>query len=74
MTEEQLTFILAVDEYKRVNSRPHPTLTEILDILLYLGYRKVAEPGKFALTKPRQTPERRKPVIEPPAEPAASTP
>lgn len=62
MTEEQLTFILAVDEYKRVNARPHPTLTEILDILLYLGYRKVAEAGDFALTKPRQTPDRRKPA------------
>lgn len=63
MTEEQLAFILAVDEYKRVNARPHPTLTEILDIILYLGYRKVADPGDFALTKPRQTPERRRATL-----------
>lgn len=60
MNEEQLAFILAVDEYKRSNNKPHPTLTEILDVLLYLGYRKVAEPGEFMLTKPRQTPDRRR--------------
>ncbi len=59
MTEEQLAFILAMDEYKRVNNRPYPTMTEVLDVLLYLGYRKVADPGEHKLTKPRKTPERR---------------
>ena len=34
------------------------TLTEILDLVLYLGYRKVAPVGEFQLTKPRQTPLR----------------
>ncbi len=58
MTEEQLAFILAMDEYKRVNNRPYPTLTEVLDVMLYLGYRKVAEPGEHKLTKARQTPKR----------------
>ena len=58
MNEEQLDFLKAVDEYKRVNDRPFPTLTEVLDIALYLGYRKVAPVGEFALTKPRQTPRR----------------
>jgi hypothetical protein len=56
MNEEQLDFLKAVDEYKRVNDRAFPTLTEILDIALYLGYRKVAPVGEFKLTKPRQTP------------------
>ena len=58
MTEEQLAFILAMDEYKRVNNRPYPTLTELLDVVLYLGYRKVAEHGEHKLTKPRKTPLR----------------
>lgn len=64
MTEEQLAFILAMDEYKRTNQRPYPTLTEMLDVVLYLGYRKVAETGEFKLTKPRETPERRKPSAD----------
>lgn len=59
MNEEQLDFLKAVDEYKRVNERPFPTLTEVLDIVLYLGYRKVAPVGEFKLCKGRQTPLRR---------------
>lgn len=57
MNEEQLEFLKAVDEYKRVNNRPFPTWTEILDVVLYLGYRKVAEVGEFRLTKARPQPE-----------------
>jgi len=45
---------MAVDEYKRVNDRPFPTLTELLDLVLYLGYRKVAPIGEFKLTKARE--------------------
>lgn len=56
MNEEQLAFIMAVDEYKRVNNRPFPTWTEILDILLYLGYRRVAPIGEHTLTKGRVHP------------------
>lgn len=56
MNEEQLEFIKAVDEYKRVNNRPFPTWTEVLDVVLYLGYRKVAEIGEFKLRKGRQNP------------------
>lgn len=58
MTEEQLDFLKAVDEYKRVNDRAFPTLTELLDLVLFLGYRKVAPEGEFKLTKGRQTPLR----------------
>jgi hypothetical protein len=58
MNEEQLEFIKAVDEYKRVNSRPFPTWTEVLDVMLFLGYRKVAPLGEFKLSKGRQTPLR----------------
>ena len=41
MTDEQFEFIRAVDEYKRRNKRPFPTLTEILEIVKNLGYKKV---------------------------------
>ncbi len=43
MTEEQFEFLMAVDEYKRVNKRPFPSWTEVLDIIQALGYRKVAD-------------------------------
>lgn len=54
MNEEQLEFIKAIDEYKRANQKPFPTWTEILDLVLYLGYRKVAPVGEFSLVKGRQ--------------------
>jgi hypothetical protein len=44
MNEEQFDFLMAINEYKRLNKRPFPTWTEVLDIILALGYRKVAEP------------------------------
>ena len=40
---ELLEFIMAVDEYKRVNERPFPSWSEVFEIIQYLGYRKVAE-------------------------------
>jgi hypothetical protein len=43
MTDEQFEFIMAINEYKRVNKRPFPTWTEVLDVMHALGYRKVAE-------------------------------
>ena len=44
MSDEQFDFLLAIDEYKRKNSRPFPTWTEVLEVIKALGYRKVAEP------------------------------
>ncbi|HUS47214.1 MAG TPA: hypothetical protein VM098_03780 [Phycisphaerae bacterium] len=44
MTEEQFEFLMAINEYKRVNKRPFPTWTEVLDVMKALGYRKVAKP------------------------------
>ena len=44
MTDEQFEFIMAVNEYKQVNKKPFPTWTEVLDVIIALGYRKVAEP------------------------------
>jgi hypothetical protein len=43
MTDEQFEFLMAINEYKRVNKRPFPTWTEVLDVIRALGYRKVAD-------------------------------
>jgi hypothetical protein len=43
MSGDLLEFVMAVDEYKRVNSRPFPTWSEVFEIVHYLGYRRVAQ-------------------------------
>jgi len=48
MSDEQFEFLMAIDEYKRANSRPFPTWTEVLEVIKALGYRKVAEPQSLA--------------------------
>jgi len=55
MSEEQFTFLMAIDEYKRKNSRPFPTWTEVLEVIKALGYRKVAEPQSFEQLKKNET-------------------
>jgi hypothetical protein len=41
MTTEQFEFIKAIETYKKVNKRMFPTWTEVLEVILQLGYRKV---------------------------------
>jgi len=48
MSDEQFEFLMAIDEYKKQNSRPFPTWTEVLEVIKALGYRKVAEPSSLA--------------------------
>ncbi len=43
MTQEQFLFIKAIDAYKRVNDKPFPTWTEVLEVIRKLGYRKTTE-------------------------------
>ena len=43
---ELLEFVMAIDEYKRVNERPFPSWTEVFEVIYYLGYRKVASRAK----------------------------
>ena len=43
MSPEQFLFIKAIDAYKRVNQRPYPTWTEVLEVIRKLGYRKTAD-------------------------------
>ena len=40
MTPEQFLFVAAIDAYKRVNQKPFPTWTEVLEVIRKLGYRK----------------------------------
>lgn len=42
--EEEMEFMLAMDQYKRANRRPFPTWSEVLEVLKALGYRKVGSP------------------------------
>ncbi len=44
MSDEQFEFLLAIEEYKRKNSKRFPTWTEVFEVIKALGYRKVAEP------------------------------
>ena len=43
-SDEEITFMKAMDQYKRANRRPFPTWSEVLEVLRSLGYRRVAEP------------------------------
>ncbi len=40
MLGEVLEFIQAIDDYKRLNNRPFPNWSEVLEILKDLGYDK----------------------------------
>ncbi len=54
MTDEQFEFLMAIDEYKKANSRPFPTWTEVLELIKALGYRRVAEPSALAESSKQQ--------------------
>ena len=43
-SDEEISFMKAMDQYKRDNHRPFPTWSEVLEVLRALGYRQVAEP------------------------------
>jgi hypothetical protein len=57
MSEEQLEFLLAIDEYKKQNARPFPTWTEVLELIKALGYRKIAEPQPLENRKEKTEPQ-----------------
>ena len=40
MSDEVVEFITAIDEYKRLNGRPFPNWSEVLEIVKSLGYAK----------------------------------
>jgi hypothetical protein len=40
MTAEQFEFVMAIETYKKVNQKRFPTWTEVLEVILQLGYEK----------------------------------
>ena len=42
-TDQEIEFMHALDEYKRLSGRMFPTCSEILEVLHKMGYRQVAE-------------------------------
>jgi len=57
MSDEQFEFLMAIDRYKRKNSRPFPAWTEVLEVIKALGYRKVAEPQPLTESKKEKQPQ-----------------
>ncbi len=41
LSTEEWELCMAIEEYKRTNGRPFPAFTEVLAIMLALGYRRV---------------------------------
>jgi hypothetical protein len=40
LTKEQFLFLMAVEAFKRANSKQFPTWTDVLEVVRLLGYRK----------------------------------
>jgi hypothetical protein len=53
--EDETAFMKAMERYKRENRRPFPTWSEVLEVLISLGYRKVEPAGDLPGIK-RDTP------------------
>src|SRR5437773_12004023 len=43
--DDETSFMKAMERYKRENRRPFPTWSEVLEVLVSLGYRKVEPAG-----------------------------
>ncbi len=41
-TDEEFQFLRAIEDFKREQRRPFPTWSEVLGVLLSLGYKKVS--------------------------------
>lgn len=54
MNDDQFEFILAVEEYKHSRNQTYVSVTQMLEIALYLGYRKIAEKGEYRLDRDKE--------------------
>ena len=43
-TDAEIEFMTAIDRYRRSSGRPFPTWSEVLEVLIGLGYQKVQTP------------------------------
>ena len=57
LNDEQFEFVMAIEEYKRLNNKPFPTWTEVLEVVRHLGYRKVAPMGSHINQVGNDTPQ-----------------
>ena len=58
----EIEFMHALDEYKRASGRMFPTCSEILEVLVKIGYRKVAEPQE--VYNPNEKPQQEEESID----------
>lgn len=61
-TQDEIDFMHALDEYKQRSGRMFPTCSEILEVLVGLGYRKSAAPAPLAASLPNPLPQNSSPV------------
>lgn len=54
-TNGEIELMKAMDQYKREYRRPFPTWSEVLKVMVALGYRKVAEQSQI-IDRPKLTP------------------
>ena len=45
-TDLEIEFMTAIDKYRRENGRPFPTWSEVLEVLMSLGYEKRPKPAE----------------------------
>lgn len=50
VADEVFEFVRAIDQYKRVQGRPFPTWSEVLEVLKGLGYARRGDAGASAST------------------------
>jgi len=55
-TPAEIEFMTALEEYKRTSGRMFPTCSEVLEVLLSLGYRKLPAPSEVHEPPPSTTP------------------
>jgi hypothetical protein len=65
MSDEQFEFIMAIEEYKKANTKPFPTWTEVLEVIKALGYRRVADPEPLPEARKRDEAFQRRPRLQP---------
>jgi hypothetical protein len=54
-TDEEISFMKAMEEYKAAFARPFPTWSEVLEVLKSLGYRKVAGTTEIVANRAKST-------------------
>ncbi|MDA0833732.1 MAG: hypothetical protein O2955_05215 [Planctomycetota bacterium] len=46
---DEIDFMKAMDDYKRLSGRQFPTWSEVLEVIRSMGYRRVADPSEITL-------------------------